>query len=44
MKIQGNNFYAIWCCNKQIYTVYNNENKMIITNKYKFSDIKSYLI
>jgi hypothetical protein len=41
--IEGKNpdFFAIWCCDTQCYTVYY-KNKYLTTG-YKLSDIKSYL-
>lgn len=44
MILTGKNtdFIAIFDCTKQVYTVYK-FGKIIVTNKYKFSEIQSYL-
>lgn len=44
MKIEGKNpdFYAIFCCQRQEYTVYY-KNKVLVDRKYKFSQVESYL-
>lgn len=39
---KDSNFVVVWNCSNQFYTVYKS-GKMIVTEKYKFSDIKSYL-
>lgn len=45
IKITGKNNYAIWNCNSQKYTVYRiKDNTMVVTNKYRFRDIETYLI
>jgi len=39
---KNKDFKVIFNCDTQCYTVYKND-KILITNKYKFSDIQSYL-
>jgi len=39
---KNTDFKVVWNCSKQRYTVYKND-KFLIGNKYKFSDVKSYL-
>ena len=40
---EKNGFQIYWFCNVQYYQVYLND-KLIIDKKYKFSDVKSYII
>jgi hypothetical protein len=42
--IEGKNpeFFAVWCCDTQCYTVY--KNNRYLTKGYKYSDIKAYLL
>jgi len=44
MTFTGKNpdYIVIWDCNRQSYTVYYKGNKLV-PEKYKFSDVKSYL-
>ena len=42
-RIAENNGYQIYFdCSAQIYTVFK-DNKIILTNKYKYSDVKCYI-
>ena len=42
--IEGKNpeFFAVWCCDTQCYTVY--YKNQVLIKKDRFSDIKSYLL
>lgn len=43
--LTGDRYYAIWNCTAQKYTVYRKtDNTVVITNKYRFRDIETYLI
>lgn len=39
---EKNGFVIYWCCDTQTYTVYK-DGKFLTTNKYKFSDVQTYI-